>query len=77
MSVYYNKTNVYIDKIFLLLITIAVTTVLGILFGWGYLQSPANIYIVSFIVTLYILLERFSAWKVVRKVRLNRKLVDQ
>jgi len=76
VSVYYNKISVYTDKIFLLLITIVVTIILEVLFVWGEPQNPALIYIVILFVTFYILLERLSAWKDARKIKLNRKLVD-
>ena len=77
VSVYYNKTTVYSDKIFLLFITMVVTMVLGVLFTWGEPKTPVAIYIISLFVALYILLERFSAWKGARKIKFNRKRVGK
>jgi len=71
VSVYYNKTKVYTDKIVLLFITMVITALLGAgSLGWQ--ENPAAIYVAILFIALYILLERFSAWKGAREIKLNR-----
>ena len=71
VSVYYNKTKVYTDKIVLLFITMVITALLGA-GSLGGQENPAAIYVAILFIALYILLERFSAWKGAREIKLNR-----